>query len=152
VKPADLWRRLLRVLVLAQRLERGLRYPLGEDLGLVPGTIVAVPATNEVLYRIVGRSLPRLRDFQSPRERDQDPWQDAAFVDQLSVSMFDSEQRAVENAVKYPKLVAQVVLRPGFGFSLARTEADIHGHYCVWGDPEVLLRCAGPTSRYDESR
>lgn len=64
--------------------------------------------------------------------------------------MFDTEERAVENAVRFPKLVAPVHLPRGHGFSVARTEAEIHGHYCVWGNPEELLKCVGRCTRYDE--
>jgi hypothetical protein len=124
--------------------------PAAENLGFGAGSFLVVPASGQRLYRVVGRTEARLRDFQSPRDLEREPWPDTEFLDHLSLSMFDSEARAEENAVRYPKFVVPVLLVPGLGFNLARVEADIEGHYCVWGDPERLLDQAGPSTRYDD--
>lgn len=112
--------------------------------------MLAVPARGQVVYRIVGRSTPRLRDFQSGRERELPRAPNQNFLDYVGISVFGSEAAALENAAKFPKLVAEVVLPSGQGFSIARTFADIDEHYSVWGDPEALLGQIIEVSRTDE--
>jgi hypothetical protein len=75
---------------------------------------------------------------------------DETYADYLGVSMFETVELATENAVRFPKIVVAVRLMHDFGFSLARTFADIDGHYTVWGDPDSLLSAVtGPPLRYD---
>jgi hypothetical protein len=64
--------------------------------------------------------------------------------------MYESEELAEVSAVKYPKFIASVELQSEKGLTLARTEADIEGHYAVWGDAQVLLDLVGPVTRHDE--
>jgi hypothetical protein len=64
--------------------------------------------------------------------------------------MFRTEELALDNAGRFPKIVAHVRLHPGRGFMLARIGADIEGHHCVWGHSEDLLEAVeGEPQRYD---
>jgi hypothetical protein len=110
-----------------------------------------VPANGEELYRVIGRSHARPYDFLSNRDKQRSRFTRNLYADHLAVSMFESETLAVVNAVRYPKIVVAVRLDGDHGFSLARTGADIEGHYNVWGDPDDLLESVvGDPIRYDE--
>jgi hypothetical protein len=54
----------------------------------------------------------------------------------LGLSVFSTEELAVENAVRWPKHLAAVLLPEQEGFSIARTYPQIEGHYTIWGKPE----------------
>ena len=130
--------------------------PAAWDIGMPDDWFIVVPADGQLLYRLVGREEPRLRDFQSWRDRDQESGREArypkqAFIDYTSLSMFETAALAVESANIFPAYVASVRLEAENGFSLARTEAGIDGHYGVWGDPEKLLVAVeGPAVGYAE--
>jgi hypothetical protein len=65
--------------------------------------------------------------------------------------MFESEELAEASANNFPKFIVSVRLEPERGFTLARTESEIEGHFSVWGDPESLLDpVEGPVTRIDE--
>lgn len=65
--------------------------------------------------------------------------------------MFASEELARESAVRFPKIIAAVRLAPNRGFTVARTYAEVQGHFSVWGDPEDLLdHVEGDPRRYDD--
>lgn len=114
------------------------------------GTLVLAPAHGQVLYRTVGRSEARAHDFGSARDKQRPRKHDEPYVDHLGVSMFASEDLARENAVRFPKIIAAVRLAPGRGFTVARTYADIEGHFSVWGEPADLLdHVAGQPRRFD---
>jgi hypothetical protein len=66
-----------------------------------------------VVFRTLGGSRPRVRDFQSNREKGRARADDEDFADYLGVSVFSSEELATANAVRYPKLIATVVLLRG---------------------------------------
>jgi hypothetical protein len=135
--------------------------PLAQDIDLPPGALLIVPACGQVLYRLLSKPEPRLRDFMSNHERtlttrqgDQPPvprLQGDPFDDWCSVSMYARPEQAVAIAQRWPTFVQAVHLAAGNGFSLARTEADIDGHYDVWGDPQALLdHRRGEPQRHDE--
>jgi hypothetical protein len=132
---------------------RGALPPLAESLGWPKDSTLAVPASGQVLYRVVGRTIPRAYDFQSNRAKNRERYPRELYIDHLAVSMFESQELAIANAVRFPKLVAAVRLDGDHGFTLARTDADIRGHYNVWGDPEDLVsQVIGDTAaRFDES-
>jgi hypothetical protein len=123
--------------------------PLAQAYGLPTATFIVVPARNHVVYRTLGGSQGRIRDFQSNREKGRPRAEDEDFADHVGVSVFASEELAAENAVRYPKLIAAVILSEGKGLCLARTYADIEGHYTVWGDPDDLLASVANVSRHD---
>jgi hypothetical protein len=109
------------------------------------------PAAGQLVYRVLGRSEPRDWDFYSDRDkqRARAPRQD--FVDYVGLSVFGSQAAALDNCLRFPKLVAAVRLPPGNGFSIARTFADINEHYSVWGEPEALLdNVTGDILRVDD--
>jgi hypothetical protein len=126
--------------------------PLATEYGL-PGTAhVVAEADNHVVYRVLGKPEARERDFMSDRDkgRPRAPAQD--YADFVGVSVFGSEELAEANAVRFPKFVATVHLQPGEGFMLARTYADVEGHYTVWGDPEALVRSVARVQPYEQPK
>jgi hypothetical protein len=50
--------------------------------------------------------------------------------------MFD-EDRLARGRAQPPTFLAEVHLREGLGFYVAKTVSD--GHFTVWGDPSALL-------------
>jgi hypothetical protein len=122
--------------------------------------MLVVPANGQVLYRLLSKGAPRLRDFMSQHEKTltvpdggQPPvprQPDDEFADWVSVSMFATIGDALEIPQRWPTFVQAVHLVPGLGFSLARTEPDLPGHYDVWGDPQALLdQRFGPPRQHD---
>jgi len=116
-----------------------------------PYEVRAIPAAGWYVYRTIGRSEPRDWDFKSDRDkgRPRAPAQD--YVDYVGLSVFRTQQAALDNAVRFPKMVARVYLEEGCGFMIARTLADVEDHYTLWGDPdELLARVERPVPRYDD--
>lgn len=97
------------------------------------------PAVGELMYRLVGRSTPRLRDFQSDRDKGRPRVPSQGYADYLGISVFESEELASRNAARYPAVIAAVRLDAAHGFDLASTYPDIEGHHTVWGEPSQLL-------------
>jgi hypothetical protein len=128
--------------------------PLPRDLGLPARYVLAAPATGQIVYRIVGRSKLANLDpmyFASNRERGRPRGPQQDYMDWLGISVFGTLDAALDNAVKYPKMIAPIRLRAGNGFMIARTEADIDHHYALWGDPEALLgHVLGDVVRVDD--
>ena len=120
-------------------------YPRGVwEYGLQDDWMLVAPAGGQSLFRLVGNPEARLRDFQSWRDRDIETGREARypddpFIDYVSLSMYETEDLALENANILPAYIACVRLDVENGFSVARTESGIDGHYSVWGDPEKLL-------------
>jgi len=103
--------------------------------------IVAQPARDEMLYRVVHAEQPRVEDFRSHRERPRrrpvaagTPW-----LLLVGVSMFDTREGALQIARRRPAWVAELRLATGRGIHVAATGS--HGHRTVWGDPDVLAAC-----------
>jgi hypothetical protein len=113
--------------------------PLAEDLGLPGGFTLMRPAAGQTVYRVLGRSQARDWDFYSDREKGRPRAPNQDFVDFVGISVFGSQSAALANCARFPKLIAEIHLPSGNGFSIARTFADIDEHYSVWGDPELLL-------------
>jgi hypothetical protein len=114
---------------------------------------VAIPTDDWFVYRTIGRSEPRDRDFKSDRDKGRPRAPEQDYVDYVGLSVFGTEDAARENAVRFPKMVARVHLEAGCGFMIARTLADVDEHYTVWGDPEELMaRVQRPVSRFDDPR
>jgi hypothetical protein len=111
------------------------------------------PTDDWFVYRTIGRSEPRDRDFKSDRDKGRPRAPEQEYVDYVGLSVFGTEDAARENAVRFPKMVARVHLEAGCGFMIARTLADVDEHYTVWGDPEELMaRVQRPVSRFDDPR
>src|SRR5690348_7868498 len=102
-------------------------YPPGAwECGLPDDWMIVAPGDGHVLYRLIGDSRPKLRDFQSWRERElasgQEPrYPEDPFIENTSISMFKTAEVAVALARKFPARVARVELERDNGFSLART-------------------------------
>lgn len=117
----------------------GLPPPPAEH-GLPDDTFIVSPARHNAVFRLLGyRPEAQLRDFQSNHARGRPRGPDEAYVDYLGISVFSTEELAIENAVRWPKHVAALLLPQQDGFSIARTYPEIEGHYTVWGDPDKLL-------------
>jgi hypothetical protein len=123
--------------------------PLPRDVALRADALLAIPASGQVVFRLLGRSTPRAFDFQSARDRDRPIRPGQEFIDHLGLSVFGSEDAAIAIAQRFPKLVARVYLPAGEGFTLARTLEEIDAHYTLWGDPETLLRGVVHVKRLD---
>jgi hypothetical protein len=124
--------------------------PLTAEYGL-PGTAyVVVEADNHVVYRVLGKPEARERDFMSDRDKGRPRAPDQGYADFVGVSVFGSEELAETHAVRFPKFVATVHLQPGEGFMLARTYADVEGHYTLWGDPEALVRSVARVQPHEQ--
>lgn len=123
--------------------------PLAGALGLRDDALLVVPADGQVVFRLLGRSRPRLRDFQSARDRERPIGPQQDFLDYLGVSVFGREEVALANATQFPKLVARVHLPAGAGFTIARTLADVEEHYSVWGEPDALVNRVVDVHRVD---
>jgi hypothetical protein len=114
--------------------------PPATDYRLPPKTFIVAPARHQVVFRLLGfRPEPRVRDFESNFAKGRPQAPDETYADYLGVSVFASEQLAIENAVNSPKHVAAVLLPDSEGFSIARTYPEVEGHYTIWGDPERLV-------------
>jgi hypothetical protein len=100
VRLAAWLRRLETTLVAAaDRVERAARPgawrpwelpPLAQSYGFPADTFVVVPARYHVVYRTVGSSQGKIRDFQSNRERGRPRADDEDFIDYQGVSVFSS--------------------------------------------------------------
>jgi hypothetical protein len=112
--------------------------PPGEH-GLPEDTFIVAPARHQIVFRVLGRTAARRRDFESNREKGRPQAPDETYADYLGVSVFSEPELAVANAVRWPKHVARILLPQSEGFSIARTYPDILGHYTIWGDPDTLL-------------
>jgi hypothetical protein len=119
------------------------------DLGLPDDVVVAVPAAGQRLYRLVNRDPPSVRDLTSRRDRDRPRFEDEPEVFYMGLSMFESIDKALDSARRYPKLVAEVTLPANRGFSIARTIRRRAGHYTVWGDASALVHLAAVVHRED---
>jgi hypothetical protein len=123
---------------LRRAMERARRFAA---VGLRGDSLVAVPASGQVLYRLVWRVPARERDFMSQMEKGRPPHKDSPAIYWTGVSMFRERSQAVSRARGKGSAVARVTLRPEEGFHLAKTLNE--GHYTVWGLPDRLLaNCA----------
>jgi len=95
-------------------------------------------ANGQNMWRLLGANRPKLRDFESNRDKGRPRGRQQPYVAHLGLSMFDGLDLAVRNARIFPAHVARVQLDAGHGFSIARTFADTKGHHTVWGDPAEL--------------
>jgi hypothetical protein len=103
--------------------------------------IIAQPARDEVLYRVVRAERPRVEDFRSHREqpRRRPVPASTSWLLLVGVSMFDTREGALQIARRRPASVAEMRLTAGRGIHTAVTGS--YGHRTVWGDPDVLAAC-----------
>jgi hypothetical protein len=115
--------------------------PTPSSLGLAPGSIVAVPANGEILWRITLGEDPVTSDFLSMTALG-DPNRGPAILT-LGVSMFSTRGQAarIRDRFRRDQHLVAVGLSVGRGFSLART-GKTPGHHTVWGEPDRLLAAA----------
>ena len=91
--------------------------PSPSDVGLPEDWIVVAPADGQVVYRLVGAELLKVRDFQSDQEKQRPRWGDDLEVDHLGLSVFATLDQAQSMARRYPKIVAEVELTTGSGIA-----------------------------------
>jgi hypothetical protein len=118
--------------------------------GLPDDTFIVAPARHQIVFRVLGRAEGRRRDFESNREKGRPQAPDETYADYLGVSVFLDPELAMENAVRWPKHVAGVLLPQNEGFSIARTYPEILGHCTIWGDPDILLTNVERVDTYPE--
>jgi hypothetical protein len=112
--------------------------PLPAALGLETGSVVAVPANGETLWRITVGPEPTKADFLSVAALG-DPNRGPAILT-LGLSVFASRQQAeqIRDRFRRGQHVSAVSLPANRGFSIART-GRTPGHHTVWGTPDDLL-------------
>ena len=117
--------------------------PRAQDAGLDPGWIVVLPADGHVLNRITVDPTPKVHDFLSKRDKHDPQLRGEHWLLYIGLSMFaDAAQaEAIRDRFRPHQHVAEVPLRKGRGFTLART-GKTPGHHTVWGGPEDLLAAA----------
>jgi hypothetical protein len=103
--------------------------------------IVAKPAQEETLYRVVRTSQPRVEDFRCHREQPRrrplpafSPW-----LLVVGVSMFETREGALQIARRRPAWIAEVRLPAGQGIHVAATGSL--GHRTVWAESDALAAC-----------
>lgn len=101
------------------------------------------------MYRLIGRSTPRLRDFQSDRDKGRPRELSQGYADYVGLSVFDSEDLARGIAVRFPVVIAAFRLEAGRGFDLARTYSSVEGYHTIWGEPADLLERVEAVSRHE---
>jgi hypothetical protein len=117
--------------------------PTPQDVGLDRNFIVVAPANGEVLYRIIADSTPKVHDFLSKRDKHDPQMSREHWLLYIGLSMFADQAQAEETRDRFKpdQHIAEVELRRGRGFTLARTFRT-PGHHTVWGRPEDLLAAA----------
>ena len=116
--------------------------PEPASLGLGSGAIVALPADDQTLYRLIRQQQPRAWDFRSNRDRGRPPAPRETALLHCGVSMFSDPEAALSRARRTPVYLAAVTLATGRGLHLAKTGS--RSHYTGWGTPEDLAACARP--------
>jgi hypothetical protein len=114
----------------------GVPLPEAND-GLPDGSVIAVPASGQVLYRLV-KDATSWQSYRSTVAVRKPKYRDNPAVLEAGISMWERLEQAKARAMRKPLLIAQVTLTEGLNFYLAKTRGD--GHFTVWGDPESL-RC-----------
>jgi hypothetical protein len=103
-----------------------------------------------VFRLLVPRPQTRVREFQSNLTKERPRGPDETYADYLGLSVFTSEELAMENAIRWPEHVAALLLPQDEGFSIARTYPEIEGHHTIWGDPDRLLANVECVSTYQQ--
>lgn len=110
------------------------------------GSIVAVPAAGEVLYRLLVDEAPTPGAFLSRSALGRAPLHDrrrGVLIEppilHAGVSMFETADQAASRSRRSPTYIGEVSLpeSQAWGLYIAKTLTD-PGHYTVWGVPELL--------------
>ena len=112
--------------------------PSPEHFGLPEDWLLIMPASGQTMFRMVKRDSPTKDDFRSDRLLGRPRFAEDLEADHLGLSMFEERAQAESMMRRYPKLIAEVRLQPGYGLALARTLPAVDGHYTVWGLPNDL--------------
>jgi hypothetical protein len=101
---------------------------------LPAGSVVAVPATGQKLYRMVKPTI-ETADFVSRAAKGCRPYTAEVPILHVGISMFAEPAQAASRFGR-SKVPGEVTLEEGQGFHIAKTLGN--GHYTVWGDPDAL--------------
>ena len=101
------------------------------------------------MYRLIGRSTPRLRDFQSDRDKGRPRAPSQGYADYVDLSVFGSSSWLMQPLSSSNRGRA---LEHGHGFDLARTYADVAGHHAIWGEPSDPLEQVEAVLRHEASQ
>jgi hypothetical protein len=113
--------------------------PPPESYGLPLDSVLAVPASGQVLYRLVRDSAAGEGDFVA-RALKKRPFGDTPLLLHSGVSMFAEATQAASRARRSPILIAEMHLHADREIYVAKTLMS-EGHYTVWGLPDDLLQC-----------
>ena len=115
--------------------------PRPADHNLPDGTtiVVPVPVDGLVLFRLLEREMPTLRDFEERRTRGQAERDGIPELFRLSVSHWLSHDRAATWSRRRRFFIARLELGPGSLTRVALTEDHGEGHVDVWAHPRELF-------------
>jgi hypothetical protein len=138
-------RRLSRFRSQLHALSRGTTlsgYPAPPQLiGLPADVFLAVPASGQVVYRLVRKDKAPVDSYRSRMVSGKGSLpRSAPAIDHAGISTFLTVEQAKSRATKYASWVTRLELRQDAGIHIAKTGTA--GHYTVWGDPKVLQKMA----------
>lgn len=119
--------------------------PTAVSYGLAEEWIIVVPASGEVVYRVVAGDPLTVRDFKSNRDKGEaQRWVRAgeSSLEYLGISVFATEAQARAVVERFPKIgsrIAAVTLSEDMRFARTRRTP---GHHTAWGSPEAFLDAA----------
>jgi hypothetical protein len=110
---------------------------------MVPdGTILAVPSTGVVLYRLVRHDPPTADDF-GPVSRQRAEMRRLAELDRTGLSFFATAEQAAAFVWKPEQMVVSVRVPPSPRIHIARTDEAKPGHHQVWIPQDMLQSLLG---------
>ena len=114
--------------------------PTPRPLGLPHNAVIAVPAEDMTVYRLVRSDPPTLRDFQPPAAdlAELRGWPELHRAGLSHFLGLEQTERVRRSPISR---VAAVQLRAGSGIYVART-GRTPGHVTVWAKADALLRVA----------
>jgi hypothetical protein len=115
--------------------------------GLGSKCVVAVPAEDEIVWRIAANLEPAINDFLSFAPLG-DPDRGPTILS-LGVSVYSTRQQAeqIRDEFRRGQHVVAIELAANRGIHLART-GRTPGHHTIWGKPDRLLAAAVRTAVY----
>src|ERR1700754_1207680 len=107
--------------------------PLPESpatLGLTGGAVLALPAEDVVVYRVLRDAQPGKNDFRSDQSAGRPRGATESAVEHAGLSVWSDLDAAASIAGTFPVYIARLVVPPGQPFSIANTGPP--RHYTLW--------------------